>query len=88
MSHHDVAVAETVPVKDTTRTPTKLRPQCCEVAKTGPVWWEDRSAMSGHGVGWTMIQDVVLQIRSYYLCNLTYCPFCGSKLPVDPNYMR
>lgn len=58
------------------------KPQCCKTAEIGNgVFWETEAHGEGHEPGWTMVKDVVIEIRSYYLMNVAFCPFCGTKLP-------
>jgi hypothetical protein len=78
MAHHQVELKAVVPVHDT---PVKPRPQCCEAAKDGPVWWEDKSYGRGHQAGWSGYATVAMSIRSFWLYNPMFCPLCGTKLP-------
>ena len=58
------------------------RPTCCDKAKGthGGIWWEPVSRTEGHQAGWTMLRNVVIQLRSYWLQNVEFCPHCGTRL--------
>jgi len=60
------------------------KPKCCKAAKgDGGVWWEPESREKDHKPGWTMIRNCSIEIRSYWLMNVVFCPFCGSVLPEE-----
>ena len=60
----------------------KSYPTCCKNV-TG-LWWEDKPFEKEVKPGWVMIKNVCIPIRSYWLVNIKYCPFCGKKLPKNP----
>jgi hypothetical protein len=67
----------------------KPRPQCCEAAKRGPVWWEAEAQPRPAGAelvnaGWVAVKDVSIPGRMYWLYNPAFCPLCGQNLPEKP----
>ena len=76
--NHDVSISENLKIQDT---PAKPKPQCCEPAKTGAVWREDKALGNDHKPGWTLVAGVSIPNRIAWFFNPTHCPYCGSKLP-------
>ena len=60
------------------------RPQCCpEIEKEGGGWWRPSGLEGQYVAGWVMIRNCSIPARTYWLCNPTFCPFCGTKLPLE-----
>jgi len=68
----------------------KARPQCCpEADDVGGVWWEPEGVeclpeANSYKAGWVMIRNCSIPTRSYWLSNVKFCPYCGTKLPDEP----
>lgn len=85
-----IIINESIPVADSSQQFTpKPRPQCCEAAKSGPIWWEAEAQPRPAGAepvnaGWVGVKNVSIPSRMYWLYNPTFCPLCGTKLAEKP----
>ena len=61
-----------------------VSPSCCDNAKD-VVLYRNKNAFCGpEQEGWSIIENVYVGTPAFK--NINYCPFCGEKLPNEPNF--